>query len=55
MEDLILFNKKNDILQIYQGCDSQWIQIFDGEDAFYKLNKDQAKQIVEHLTKVFEL
>ena len=26
-----------------------------GDEAFYHLNKDQAKQIVEHLTKVFEL
>jgi len=26
-----------------------------GDEAFCKLNKDQAKQIVEHLTKVFEL
>ena len=25
------------------------------EEYFYHLNKDQAKQIVEHLTKVFEL
>ena len=26
-----------------------------GDETFYHLNKDQAKQIVEHLTKVFEL
>jgi len=26
-----------------------------GDDVYYKLNKDDAKQIVEHLTKVFEL
>ena len=26
-----------------------------GDEAWYSLNKDQAKQIVEHLTKVFEL
>jgi len=26
-----------------------------GDEAFYHLNKTEAKQIVEHLTKVFEL
>ncbi len=35
----------------------KWVHIFeaDGDEAFYLLNKDQAKQIVEHLTKLFEL
>jgi hypothetical protein len=35
----------------------QWVHIFeaDGDEAFYHLNKAEAKQIVEHLTKVFEL
>ena len=42
---------------VYEEGFCQWVHIFeaDGDEAFYHINKDQAKQIVEHLTKVFEL
>ena len=44
-------------LHIYEEGYCKWVHIFeaDGDEAFYLLEKDQAKQIVEHLTKVFEL
>ena len=55
MEGLKLVNESGEIFEIYEDIDFQWIQVFDGDDAYYKLNKAEAKQIVEHLTKVFEL
>ena len=55
--DLVISNEKGWDLHV----ESLWkekayltINHFENE-AFYHLNKDQAKQIVEHLTKVFEL
>lgn len=59
MEDLILIteNAKRWSLHIEPLEDGiVYLNIFYfGDEAFYKLNKDQAKQIVEHLTKVFDL
>ena len=55
MEGLKLKNNVGEKLEIHEEWGSQRIEIFDGSYLSYNLNKDQAKQIVEHLTKVFEL
>ena len=55
MEGLKLENSLGDKLEIYEQWGGQRVEIRSENYLFYDLNKDQAKQIVEHLTKVFEL
>ena len=57
MEDLNLENKRGDALGIYKVRGEQLVEIFDDNYncICYQLDKEDAKQIVEHLTKVFEL
>ncbi len=56
---LILINESKDALSIGRTAElGQCIVAYNHESntsTFYDLNKDQAKQVVEHLTKVFEL
>ena len=59
MEDLELFiiNDDGRDLHIEPLEDEKVYLILNylGDDIWCRINKDQAKQIVEHLTKVFEL
>ena len=58
MEDLeLVVENEMNILSIETLDNGNvYITIYEsGRENCYKVNKDQAKQIVEHLTKVFEL
>ncbi len=59
MENLVLFMEGDMRWSLYIEKTEDGIVYLNiyhfGDESFYKLNKDDAKQIVEHLTKVFEL
>ena len=55
MEGLNLENNNGQKLEIYEAWGCQRVEIGWSNWVSYDLNKDQAKQIVEHLTKAFEL
>tara|TARA_R110002020_G_scaffold45326_2_gene129771 strand:+ start:164 stop:343 length:180 start_codon:yes stop_codon:yes gene_type:complete len=59
MEDLELIIDKEDGCSLHiESLEDEKVYLtinYFGDANWFRLNKDQAKQIVEHLTKVFEL
>ncbi len=57
MEDLLIEVSEDEYLKI-ESWDSEKLLVltyYVGDCSYCTINRDQAKQIVEHLTKVFEL